>query len=372
VKRLISLILLAPGLAWAQTPAPCGAVIDASKELLIVDPSVLHAPDATAAGPLSFATLFTKFSRKANSAAAEKALPQWLGQWSLDHLDSGVPSTPRSTTSLEWMWPKNGDGSLSLTGAPWVLTAITFRPDLAGVTPAGVASDGEAHLVYNLIDPEEGSAIQFTLIFEFMLPRGQGVDWVSAFHGLAALPFGPAYLTQLEAIVAALPAAGARLRTNDFFLAFVWDLREFQVDASGAIRLQPLPETPAVSWNAGTGVPALAKWVNAHASSVAVAPFQLDRTFQTANAFVPNEGFQWLVGAGVPEDLRREFSLSTCNGCHGGETTTRFTHIEPIARRGVPRLSDFLRQDVTRRAQLLQARICAQPRPAAPARLRSH
>ena len=43
-----------------------------------------------------------------------------------------------------------------------------------------------------------------------------------------------------------------------------------------------------------------------------------------------------------PAEVRRKFSLSTCNACHSAETNTGFTHVSPRAAGAPAQLSGFL------------------------------
>src|SRR5262249_60483738 len=79
----------------------------------------------------------------------------------------------------------------------------------------------------------------------------------------------------------------------------------------------------------------LSNWVTANPGSEA-APVEvpaeqpLGSPFQAGSAIMPTENF-FFHGAPTipiaPPEVRRVFSLNTCNGCHAGETITRFTHM---------------------------------------------
>jgi hypothetical protein len=77
-------------------------------------------------------------------------------------------------------------------------------------------------------------------------------------------------------------------------------------------------------------------------------------------AQIPSADFKWQ--AGVPSDLRTQFSRETCNGCHGGETKTLpFQHIAPaLEGQAGTRLSHFLHDgsgktdELARRERLLR------------------
>ena len=67
-------------------------------------------------------------------------------------------------------------------------------------------------------------------------------------------------------------------------------------------------------------------------------------------ATVPDNdaAFHW-DGWGMRDSaLRRAFSMQTCCGCHCGDTSTRFFHIEPRPENAEAGLSKFLRTDGSR------------------------
>jgi hypothetical protein len=352
IVLVFKLIILLVGPALAGPKEFCQPNIRSEKELLIVDPTIIDSPSALGDGFLSFGSIFKLFSRARSGAAAKLALVDWLGEWERTRLESGVPAIPRSTERLKWLWPKDSDENLSLIDAPFVLSAILYRPDLSG---------GEMRFVFNLINPTDGGAKQFTTIFEFPLEDSREV-WSKDFHKLGALPWGNSFLEALQVLVSKLNPRDARIRTNDFFLAFVWDLREFRLGLSGKIELQPLQMTPLLDFNEGTSSQDLFDWVEKFQTQVGSGNYTLDSKFQTANAFAPNEGFKWLASTNLPESLRHTFSLHTCNGCHTGETLTRFTHIEPRARLGASRTSDFLQKDLLDRKMIFEKILCGDRR----------
>lgn len=362
------LISLASGSAIADQikVGHCQPDIVIGKELLITDPSVIDDPSASLEGDLSFSNIFKLFSGQSgedkltSEILAKQALLDWLGEWNRNQLDSGVPAVSRSTAKLKWMWPKDPDGSLSLRKAPFILSAIVYRPDLSGQSQiSGKSIAGEMRFVFNLIDPANGSAKQFTTIFEFPLfDIPSTPSWVARFHDLGKVAWGKTFISELKSLISNLEVSESRLRTNDFFLAFEWDLREFRVGADHKIKLQPLPMTPLIDFNDGDGALKLSEWVNGHSLEINTGTYDLDISFQTANAFSPNEGFKWLLNKNISDPLRKGLSLHTCNGCHTGETMTRFTHIEARHRSGVSRISNFLSQDLLEREAIFERLIC--------------
>jgi hypothetical protein len=334
------LLSLALSISDVRAALPeCAPDIRVEQELLIRDRAVLDSPAAQARGNLSFGHLFARFA----GSADPKRLDEWLGEWLRTEIDGGVPSQLRPSGILRQLWPTNPGAHPDPAQAPFALSAILFRPDL---------DPPELHFVYNLISRVRTQALPFSAILEFVVPEE---SWSRRFHALGALDSSTATLNALAGIVRDLPSANARLRTNDLLLGAEWDLREFRIHGSGQVHAVPLPGTPAITWDSPGLRQTLAAWVAGHPEST----MELPRTYQTANALVPNEGFGWLRDAGLPEPLRKRFSLQTCNGCHGGETQTRFTHISLHYPGGETRISDFLQADLPARKTLFQDRICS-------------
>lgn len=345
----------------------CLQTVNINKELFITDATVIDNAEASEKGSLSFYSIFKKFSRTSTDKNIRQALLQWLDEWNRKQLDSGVEVTPRSTSSLKWFWPKDHLGELSLEDAPFVLSSIVFRPDLMATSKqSGRLIDGELRFIYNLIDAQNGSAEQFSLIFEFPLFADQGLDWVAQIHDLGKMDWDNRYLKKIIDITNKLDQQEARLRTNEFYLAFEWDLREFQVNnKTGQIQLQPLPKTPRLDFDMTPDLTTqLQQWILGSATAIQSGDYELPLLFQTGNAPITSESFGWMntnPSIAMDEKLRHQFSIQSCNGCHASETKTRFTHIEPRSKKGSVLHSEFLDQDLLVRKQILESRLCRQP-----------
>jgi cytochrome c553 len=140
-------------------------------------------------------------------------------------------------------------------------------------------------------------------------------------------------------------------RTDDFFLQPLWELREFTLQAGGPpaqLLMSTVAQTPA---NARQHTALLANYVNVNTPAIlannytvplvwAATPFRGGASSHTLN-------FNWDGPAPVCSSIanpnaRHNFSLNTCNGCHGAETATTFKHVQP-RNAGVPSaLSAFL------------------------------
>lgn len=326
--------------------AKCQIEVQPDKELLITHTSVIDSAQART-GALSFASVFKKFSRSENVSHEKIQIQNWLNQWHQDTLPSGIPTLARSTAMFQWNW-----ADLSPESAPFILSAVVFRPDLANDY-----SEGELRLIFNLID-HVGHAEGFTAIFEFQLPRFNQLSWKDEFHQLALQDFGPAFNAKLIKLLSM--ATDGRLRTNDFFLAPTWDLREFTVnEITGSIEQSVLPQTPDIFWNQSEDArQSLVRWIEENRDAILSGLWTLPKQFSTGNALTPNEGFKWLARADLENDLRHKFSLHTCNGCHAGETRTRFTHVDSRAWMVKPVISPFLKSDVLIRKSIFEAQLC--------------
>jgi hypothetical protein len=142
-------------------------------------------------------------------------------------------------------------------------------------------------------------------------------------------------------------------RTDDIFLGAPWELREFTLQPAAGGPPSPLlmstvAQTPQ---NAHQNSALLANYVNANTPAILAnnytVPLNWGATPFRGGASSHNLNFDW---DGPPPactsianlNARHEFSLNTCNGCHGAETGTAFKHVQPRPA-GVPAaLSAFL------------------------------
>jgi hypothetical protein len=299
---------------------------------------------------------------------------KWLGSWEVNLTINSdvVPARINIKTAIidPWEAASGGPGHpLNLAIAPFRLLAIVNRVDLRQNLVYGHGSAGEARFVFEPLDVKHGCApLQFTVIFEYGVPKNGCFDvrlWGQEWLNLQSLPLGsPAYLTALQAITDQFATANAdptklpnksalnQLRTNEIALAAPWELREFQISRlSGMLEEVTVKQTPALAFNNTT---ALADYVNSRAAAILAGKDTVPDDWPLpANPFLGGSaptpfGMFWdgpTVPPGpdiVPANARQAFSLSTCNGCHAGETNTAFTHIHP-APFGVPAgLSGFL------------------------------
>jgi len=340
------LIILATGLMGSSWATECK--IDPERELLITHASVIDDKRTTELGPWSFGGLVQKL---AGTTPAPVYVERWLNQWRVPALN-GFPLKVRPPETLELFWDRDANGSLNLAASPFQLLAIVNRTDLA---------NPEGRFVFGAFDPWTGNDLPFTLIFEFHLPFTDEfpdvVAWTKAFHQLSQLPHGEAYNQRLQYLTDVFSRHLAQVRTNDFLLDTEWELREFRHDDRGSLNAAPTGQTPDNIFLTERR-DELVRWATDHASEVEKETFTLPPGFLAPSALAPNEGFRWLRGAGLPETLRHPLSLATCNGCHTGETRTRFTHIFPRRAGNATEISGFLRGELVRRKALAEARLC--------------
>jgi hypothetical protein len=279
--------------------------------------------------------------------------------------------------------PRDPEPILDLHRAPFRLLAIVSRLDLRRPGPAGeVTNAGEGRFVFGMLaidpsapdDPDCWSPLPATVILEYSLGASSAEDiayWAESWHSLGSLRFGEEYNTALQAITDAFTGPGAaperpggsalaQLRTNEIAFGDEWELREFHlvsappqdgdppVEPHVAPRVEllqaPVAQTMDSSFN---GSDRLARFLASQADRARegahVVPLEFEgEPFRAASALVSLSGSVWFVSGFSCTEERHQLSLSTCNGCHAGETRTRFVHVSPRAAGEPARLSRFL------------------------------
>lgn len=345
------------------------------KSLVITDLSVVNDARAQGSGPWSFARVFA--GTLPGATALGEAAYAWMDLFGTVDAVNGYPIAPRVPGPILEHWPAVGQGSgvagvgtnRDVTRAPLRLLAIVYRPDLVD---AATAPAGEGRLIYGATDPMFGTK-NLTLTFEFALPTdltlpgGQKTSprfWRESFANLSLVPFGPAYNARLEALTALFVESAEgrshilQVRTNEQFFGQGWDLREFRPDAGQARLVQvPVAQTPDPSLNTANATE-LIQWIKANADDIGAERHKLPQKFLGASGFLIDDLFFWLKDAGLKESTRGAFARATCNGCHGGETGTRFLHIAPRLAVEPAKLSRFLIGDTIRRKSILDDAVC--------------
>jgi hypothetical protein len=311
----------------------------------------------------------------------EQVFSTWLTDQSVNsHV---VAARPSMQDLVLGSWPRL-DGALDLARAPVRLLAIVNRLDLRDLSKGQA---GEGRFVFGITD-SSGAATQFTMIFEYALPASSTadvLDWAQRWHGLNALVPGSAeYNATLEAITERFAGRGAdpagvngsalnQIRTNEVALAFPWELREFTLSGDGLLQPDTVKLTPDSSF---MGQAILADFVNQNESAILAqrhdVPVELGGVAFLGGSSINNLG-PWQADGISNNEARHLFSLNTCNGCHGDETSTVFLQINPREAGATASISGFLDgedvadpvdgtvrhfDDLGRRATDMQALLC--------------
>jgi len=362
--------------------AEAACVVDPARELVITDVTVVDdcfrttwfgacpAPVLPATrGAWTFGKLAEGIFGTNVAATLHTEVMRWLNEWRVVKVVNAEVVPARATIQNLVINPwltASGGAQLDMRRAPFRLLAIVARLDLRQPPggPAGVTA-GEGRFVFGLLDAN-GNQTEYLLILEYGLDARDcnGIlGWANAWHNLGTIPFGPNYnaalqkVTDLFTLINASPAKpnGSALnqaRTNDFFLAAPWELREFTLQPTGGpvagLLMSTVAQTPA---NARQNTALLANYVNVNTPAILantyVVPLNWAATPFRGGASTHTINFNW---DGPPAactsianpNARHNFSLNTCNGCHGAETNTIFKHVQPRAA-GVPSaLSGFM------------------------------
>ncbi len=371
------------------------AFIKVDRTLIITDPGVIADPLRTSdpgAGRLNpngawtFGHLIREMVNQPKTGIDPAAFVRhWLDSWQVDQTVNSfaAPARPQMQTIVD-SWPKLPDGRLDIDRAPLRLLAITNRIDLAGNLVYGNGSSGEGRFVFAVVNPADNTqALQFTVILEYGIPR----HTASARHHWARrwlklndfVPGTPEFNRRLERITEIFAGRDAepskpngsalnQLRTDEIAIGLIsspikpWELREFRLsdsdyDEGGMLEEVTVKQNPDRATYITPGSPgnlALGDWINANAAAVKAnlhtVPDRLPATDQPLlGASAVNGGFpslgtpdSWLFTNVVDREARHQFSLQTCNGCHGKNAETVFTHIKPAAVGQPVLLSKFL------------------------------
>lgn len=352
-------------------------VVDPARELFITSVSVVDdcfrttwfgacpPPVAPATrGAWTFGGLMPGIFGTNVAATLSTEVTRFLSEWKFNKLVNGelVPARPNIQAQVIGPWlAASGGVQLDMRRAPFRLLAIVARLDLRQNAPFNA---GEGRFVFGLLDPN-GNFTQYLLILEYGLDAADCkavLTWANDWHNLGTIPFGPNYNAALQAVtdrftkINTSPAKpnGSSLnqaRTDDFFLAAPWELREFTLQPGGPpaqLLMSTVAQTPA---NAHQNTPGLANYVNANTPAILANNYTVPLVWGAGTfrggASAHNLNFNW---DGPPPactsifnlNARHNFSLNTCNGCHGAETATAFKHVQP-RNFGVPSaLSAFL------------------------------
>lgn len=371
----------------SSLPLRTACSVDPSRELFITDLSVVNDCNRTGwsnlcqrqrvanQGAWTVGALLQGVFGTTDPDLLSKLTLKWLGEWKTAKTVNG--DTVPARTSVQslvidpWL-AASGGTTLDLKKAPFRLLAIVARLDLrqnAGYS--GGTSAGEARFVFDLLDAN-GNTTNFLVIFEYGLDASSCTavkSWAQQFHDLGTIPFGPAYNQALQAITDQFATLGAspqkpngsainQVRTNDFFLAQPWELREFKLKgatvaetsrtSNAPLLLSTVAQTPANSQQHNQPV---ADFANANTAAILADNYEVPLSFG-GNPFRGAASrhtleFGWdgpppTCTSIADADARHILSLNTCNGCHGGETDVVFKQVEPRFANQEASLSSFL------------------------------
>jgi len=341
-------------------PIGIAAAIDSEKSLLIRDPAVVQDPSRTfdvctgsgnPNGVWTFKHLVTEMANTpVTGVTPEEFVRMWLSHWEAPQTVNGwsVPDRNAGIHSAildDWQTASGGPNSpLNLDIAPFQLIAIVNRVDLRDNLSYGGGSAGEGRFVFQVMDSSCTPRLS-TIIFEYGIEKNSCSavkSWGQQWADLSGMVIGsPAYNAALETITESFVQANAapgkpngsalnQLRTNDFFYGNPWELREFVISGAGwnqhLLMQNTVAQTPDTTLN---NTVTLRDFVNSGATNVPLKFPTIANPFRGGSSIVPNPFFVWNEAGILPRQLRHEFSLNTCNGCHAGETNTFFTHIHP-------------------------------------------
>lgn len=364
-----------------STEQIAACVVDPARELFIIHPSVVDdcfrttwfgacpPPVAPATrGAWTFGKLAEGIFGTNNPATLHAEVMRWLNEWQILKVVNGenVPPRPNVQALVINPWlAASGGVQLDMRRAPFRLLAIVSRLDMRQ-PPSGTApTAGEGRFVFNLLNAA-GNPTEYLLILEYGLDAVtcSGImTWANAWHNLGTVPFGPKYNAALQGVTDSFTSINAspakpngsalnQARTDDFFLAAPWELREFTLQPAGGVvaslLMSTVAQTPA-NVHQNTGL--LANYANVNTPAILagtyVVPLNWGGPPFRGGASTHTLNFRWdgplpACTSIANPNARHELSLNTCNGCHGAETNTIFKHVEPRAV-GVPSvLSGFL------------------------------
>lgn len=337
--------------------------IDPEKSLIIRDLSIIGSP-LIGNQVWTFDKMLQGLGVKEVQSSA--FISQWLKEWEQTTVLNGFTIDRRMTAPLQALW----DGSAQIPNLDWkkspfVLSAIVPRFDLV---PTHNDPFGQLRFIFSTLDRKTLEVLPMGIIFEFRLPEvettGDQVDsreyWIDQFIALSCVQSSDDYRNRLNQIVSyVLNHRGnqsnfLQLRTNEALFAPIWQLREFRLQGS-TLKMAALPETPDVSFESERS-DQIGNYLMDNRENILRKNFTMSSRFLSGVANAIDESSKWLFSNKVDNDVRRLTSLNTCNGCHAGETMTRFFHVDHQNAAVAAKISNFLQHDIQVRKQLLESR----------------
>jgi hypothetical protein len=372
-EKFRNIIELNPALLGLLLGIP--TTVDPTRELMITDLSVVNDPARTfdtctnTGTPMGIWTFGHLMSEMANQPVTgndpSDFVRKWLSSWETNQSINGFTVPNRNSgihSRIIDSWPKLANGKLDLSKAPFRLLAIVNRVDLRQSFVYGGGAAGEARFVFGAVDQANPcGSILMTAIFEYGIKRNSCPElhaWAQQWHNLGSIALGPpgAFNVALQAITDQFTVAGAdpakpngsalnQLRTNEIALNFPWELREFHIVPSGQFQEVVVKQTPDTGLN---NQAVLRDYINANEAAILNGSYVVPPTFPGTTPFlggssINNQDF-WNGPATINNnDARQQFSVGTCNGCHGGEAkTSNFLQIAPRNNATAATLAPFL------------------------------
>ncbi|MFP2902101.1 hypothetical protein [Corallococcus sp. 4LFB] len=359
-------------------PIGLASLVDPARSLIIRAPSVVkdttrtYDPCTGAGNPngkWTFNYLMTEMANQPFTGVAPSTfVREWLRQWEQPRTINGFVNPPRTSIAgnLIGPWPKLSSGELNLARSPFKLIAIVNRLDLAGSNPAyGSGSAGEGRFIFAATTGSGASCytVPFLVILEYGVDKSGCAaikTYAQQWQALSGLPLGsPTYNAALEALTEQFAKRDLsprkpnrssinQVRTNDDWLAHPWELREFRLwngsinpnsysttppPALGLLNSHTVAQTP----DRTTQATLFPSYVNANAAPIVAGAYSVPLpwgggAFRGGRAVVTNPvaipPFWSQPASVIPNrQARHVFSLNTCDGCHGDELGTNFTHV---------------------------------------------
>lgn len=163
----------------AFVPSGVSADVDPARALLITDLRVVEDPtrtfnpctgEGTPMGVWTFGHLLKEMANEPVTGINPSAFARdWLAQWETRQIANGDPVDARPGVQQvildQWQAASGGpEQPLDLARAPFRLLAIVNRVDLRD-------NAGEGRFVFCAVNTQTGKALQFTVIFEYGVPR---------------------------------------------------------------------------------------------------------------------------------------------------------------------------------------------------------
>jgi len=342
-------------------------------------------------------------SHIATDAQVSDFVKNWLGKWATTQIVNGdtVAARPLVNSKILTPWltkSKNAGaptGQLDMRFAPFKLLAMVNRFDLReggvhGIPGSGV---GEGRFVFGLISSACDGPLKMGVILEFGVNKPNTCDarkaWAQQWIALKNFTVGSSQYNQaLQAITDQYSKCGTnparpnqssldQLRTNEQALSSanpgVWEMKEFVVDPGGTgfLKQNTVAQNPSDKYNAqviNANVERMVKYVNSNTLAIKRDSFSVPLTWENlpflggaaklitvttgqvaSPTGQPPKPYHWAGtdstnrSTFIRNDAARfNFSLNTCWGCHGGETQTGFTHVDPVFFGTKATLSGFL------------------------------